>query len=367
MHNSPLGNSSSAKPRCTALILWTALGLGLAACGGSSKTAKEPIAPEPTETKPDENAWRNQSLALSVKGFMFKGGTKPEPAGWVGSGAWIGPNIAVTNAHVALRGLQITGTDDHGKEFEFTDVLAINQDADLAIIRAKDASEAAPLALIDTPAEIKDLRGTDIRVVGNTGGLGLSFYKGRITNVVGKKEEALLLHDANTAGGSSGGPLIEQESGKLVGVNHSSMPALNAKGAAPSWIVSDLITKANSSQGLPFAKAFAPADLPVNWLTERAVCMKPGEAFKGVVNAVGTNDLVVHIKPAQSAPMAFILMQGGSSQPMAQALVNSETVGAWTLAAKGGYVYALVNPKTASKPVCSSVRFGRIDWAQRLN
>lgn len=367
MRNSDIGISPGAERRRSALILWTTLGLALAACGGSSKPATEPIAPLPTEVKPDENAWRDQSLAISVEGYMFQGGTEPAAASWVGSGAWIGPNLAVTNAHVALRGLHITAKDDRGQEFEFSEVVAIDQNADLAIIRASNTKDRPALTIIDTPNEIKDLRGTDIRVVGNTGGLGLSFYKGRITNVVGSKEEALLLHDANTAGGSSGGPLIDQNSGKLVGINHSSMPALNAKGAAPAWIVGDLLAKANKSQGLPFEKAFAPADLPINWLTERAICMKPGEAFKGIVNAVGTNDLVVHIKPAQVAPMAFLLLQGGSNTPMAQAMLSGETIGAWTLAAKGSYVYALVNPKDASGPICSSVRFGRIDWAQRLN
>lgn len=367
MHEVLRAKMPVAAKRCRrAPFLWVALGLGLSACGGSQTKKIETTGPV-EDVKPAEDAWREQSLALSVVGFMYKGGTKPEAAAWSGSGAWIGPNLAVTNAHVALRSVKITAKDDLGREVEFNEILAIDEEADLAILRATGESDRPALAMIDMPEDPKALRGTDIRVIGNTGGLGLSFYKGRITNVVGKAAGAVLLHDANTAGGSSGGPLIAQDSGKLVGINHSSLPSLNAKAAAPSWIVDKLLTKAKASKGLPLKKAFDPANLPVDWYVERAVCMKPGEAFKGVFAAVATNDLVVHIKPAQKAPMAFVLARGGGAKAMAQAVVSSETVAAWTLKGGGQYVYALVNPKSATKPVCTSVRFGRIDWAQRLN
>lgn len=338
--------------------------LGAAACGGSSKDVEKPEPP--TDTKPDKDAWRDQSLSLSVLGYQYTGALKPQPAKWAGSAAWIGSNVAVTNAHVALRGVGITGTDDRGNKYEFTEILAIDQQADLAIIRAPSVSDRPSLALLDKPSEPKDLRGKTVRVIGNTGDLGLSFYDGRITNVVGEEGGAVLLHDANTAGGSSGGPLIENETGKLVGVNHSSLPSLNAKAAAPSWIVKALMDQASTNTALPLTKAFAPTDLPVNWYVERAVCMKPGEVFKGVFAAVATNDLVVDITPAQAdAPMGFILARG--KQALAQQVIKGKALGAWTLKGGGQYVYALLNPKQAKSPVCATVRFGRIDWAKRLN
>lgn len=345
-----------------ALLVLAASG-GLLACGGSSVATEKPT--EPVEAKPDPDAWRDQSLSLSVQGYQFKGALKPVPAAWSGSGAWIAPNLAVTNAHVALRGLKITAKDDRGKTFEFTEILGIDEQADLAIIRAKDVSDRPSLEMVQRPADPKDLRGTNVRVIGNTGGLGLSFYKGRITNVVGKEGGAVLLHDANTAGGSSGGPLLENENGKLVGINHSSLPSLNAKAAAPSWIVQKLLTETATNKALPLVEAFAPKDMPVNWYVERAVCMKPGEVFKGVFAAVATNDLVADITPAQKGtPMAFILARG--NQNIAKSIFTGKAVGAWTLPGGGQYVYALLNPKSARAPACATVRFGRIQWGQRL-
>jgi len=336
--------------------LASALLLTLSACPGPSKT-------KGTETPkgPDPDAWKKQSLSLSVEGYMFGGGTQPTAASWAGSGAWIGPNLAVTNAHVALRGLKITGKDDNGKTYEFTDILAVNEEADLAII--KGGPSDSHLDLLAKPTDPKSLRGTNVRVIGNTGGLGLSFYDGRITNVVGEDSNPVLLHDANTAGGSSGGPLITKE-GQLVGVNHSSLPSLNAKAAAPSWIVKQTWEAAGTRQPVPLKTAFDPGNLPVNWYVERAICLKPGEVFKGVFAAVATNDLVADVTPAQTSPMGFVLMNG--NEALAEAVITAKAQGAWTLRGGGQYVFGVVNPKDAAGPACATVKFGRINWAERF-
>lgn len=343
-----------AAARTASALVAGAVYLSLAACGGK---------PAPTKPTPSPDAWRKQSLSLSVKGFMFGGSLQPAGATWSGSAAWIGPNIAVTNAHVALRGLQITGTDDFGKQYEFTEILAVDEEADLAIIKAAPGSESY-LGLVDRPADPKSLRGTNVRVIGNTGGLGLSFYDGRITNVVGDEGGTVLLHDANTAGGSSGGPLINP-AGDLIGVNHSSLPSLNAKAAAPSWIVRKLADQAATNKARPLKDAFNPAQLPVDWYVERAVCMNPGEVFKGVFAAVATNDLVADVTPAQTgAPMGFVLMNG--NDVLAEAVISGKAQGAWTLRGGGQYVFGVVNPKGAVASACATIKFGRINWAQRF-
>ncbi len=294
---------------------------------------------------------------------MFEGALKPAVASWVGSGAWIGPDIAVTNAHVALRGLKITGKDDLGKTYEFNQILAVDEEADLAIIKAAPGS-ASYLHLLDKPADPRSLRGTNVRVIGNTGGLGLSFYDGRITNVVGEEPgNTVLLHDANTAGGSSGGPLINQ-AGELVGINHSSLPSLNAKAAAPAWVVKKLAELAVTHKAAALQDAFNPSDMPVSWYVERAVCMKPGEVFKGVFATVATNDLVAEITPAQTAPIGFVLTDG--NEVKAEAMITGKAQGAWTLLAKGQYIFAVVNPKDAPAAACATVKFGRINWAERF-
>ncbi len=341
------------------LALASALYLALTGCGGPAKP-KAPTGP----AAPDPDAWRKQSLSLSVEGFMFGGGTTPSAASWSGSGAWIGPNLAVTNAHVALRGLKITAKDDLGKTYEFTEIIAVNEEADLAIIKVGSPTNESFLKLLTKPTDPRSLRGTNVRVIGNTGGLGLSFYDGRITNVVGDADNLVILHDANTAGGSSGGPLISKD-GELVGVNHSSLPSLNAKAAAPSWMVKKTWDDAGTRPALALKDAFNPADLPVNWYVERAVCLKPGEVFKGVFAAVATNDLVAEVTPAQNSPMGFVLMSG--NEALAEAVITGKAQGAWTLKGGGQYVFGVVNPKDAPGPACATVKFGRINWSARFN
>ncbi len=327
----------------------------LAACGHDKPKTVTPAAPA-------ADAWRKESLSLSVQGYMFNGTTKPGEAAWAGSGSWIGPNMVVTNAHVALRGLKITGKDDLGKMYEFDQILAIDETADLAILKASAGSDTY-LKLAERPADPRSLRGSSVRVIGNTGDLGLSFYDGRITNVVGEEGSTILLHDANTAGGSSGGPLINT-AGDLVGVNHSSLPSLNAKAAAPSWIVKKALDQAKNNKGLSLKEAFTPSDLPVSWYVERAVCLKPGEVFKGAFASVATNDLVVDINPAQATPIGFVLVNGETT--MAESMITGKAQGAWTLHGGGQYVFAVVNPKDSPGPNCATVRFGRINWADRV-
>ena len=350
-------DSRRADRRVAGFAVAGALFMTLSACGPGDKKVVAPKGPDP-------DAWRKQSLSLEVEGFMFGGGTTPAAAAWAGSGAWIAPNVVVTNAHVALRGLKITGKDDLGKKYEFTKILAVNEEADLALITTDTATASDSfLPLLDKPADPKSLRGTNVRVIGNTGDLGLSFYDGRITNVVGEDNNPVLLHDANTAGGSSGGPLITKE-GKLVGVNHSSLPSLNAKAAAPSWIVKTVVDGSNGHTPLALKDAFNSANLPVNWYVERAVCLKPGEVFKGVFAAVATNDLVADITPAQTSPMGFVLMNGNES--LAEAVITGKAQGAWTLHGGGQYVFGVVNPKDAAGPACATVKFGRINWSERF-
>jgi hypothetical protein len=88
------------------LALASVLYVTLTGCSGPAKPKVV------TPTAPDPDSWRKQSLSISVEGYMFGGGTQPSAATWSGSGAWIGPNLAVTNAHVALRGLKITAKDE---------------------------------------------------------------------------------------------------------------------------------------------------------------------------------------------------------------------------------------------------------------
>ncbi len=331
------------------------VGLGAPACSSTSQVVDEPS---------DKAAWRKDTVALSIKGYEFNGGGA-RMITWVGSGSWVARDKIVTNAHVALRAVEITGTDDFGRTYTFDRILAVDQANDLAIVGTARPTDIAIPKLTARPQDPKTLRGRGIMAIGNTGGLGLSLYEGRVVNVLTEAKGELLLHDAATSSGSSGGPLYSAANGNLMGVHHSYNPALRFSMATPAWIVQQRLEEANKRKGVPFTMAFDPKNMPVDYFVERATCLKPGEVFKGAFNTDGTRDLVAEVAPAVAGQKGLYEIHGGG-QLMSQGAFNQKTLGLFSLKFNGTVVYLIGNPKDATQPLCLSARFGRIAWEKRI-
>jgi hypothetical protein len=310
--------------------------------------------------------WRSQSLSLSIKGYEFLGPLEPAHVQWVGLATWISPDLALTNAHVALRALEIVGTDDFGNEFVFDRIVAIDQGADLAIIQAASPTASSAPHLLDRPGDPRSLRGRTVRVVGTTGGLGLSLYEGRITNIKEIDQATVMLHHPPTAGRASGGLLFDAETYQLVGIAHASIPAINARAAAPSWVAQALAEKAASREGVALVEAFLLADVPVEWYVERASCLEPGQMIRGDFASMATNDVVAYVEPSPSHGSLVVALARPGEEPMALQAITGRAQGAWTLPGGGQYMFAVANPEQASSVVCATVRFGRLDWDLRL-
>lgn len=347
------------------VVLLTTLMMASLAMGCDKKKDKPP-----TETSTAE-AWRKQSLALSVKGFSLVGG-QAKPAEWCGSGVFVAKGIVVTNAHVAARALEIQGRDDNNRPHVFDKILAIDMANDLALIKADYVQDDVDVAkLMPKPADIKTLRQTNLLAIGNTGCLGLSVYEGRVTNVVEEGALSRVLHDAQIAGGSSGGPIFKKESQEIVGINHATSSRINASLAIPSWTVNSMLSARGKATGLPLKGAFAiTGNTGLMNEVKRDICLPPGKAIN--VPAAYSNgiDFAVAVVPKDpNMPLIYGMgaLQGQAVQYFDKGLVNGQILRVFTTPVAAQYVLTLGAPATAPGPTCVSFIIGQIDWGKQIN
>ena len=308
--------------------------------------------------------WRKQTLSLQAQGFHFTG-TNIQGVAWSGSGVWLDEKTILTNAHVAGKSLKLKGKDDYGTEYNFTHITSYDANLDIAVLRAESPAEVDPLPLVSRPGDPKEMRGTKVLAIGNTGGQGLSRYTGEITNVVGDPSQENLVHSADISSGSSGGPLYSEESGELLGINKSINLALRQSFATPAWLVQGVIEKGKGS-GVALTEAFDPKNLPITLDVKREFCLEPGQKLVAPVNIVGVADLVALLNfTTEGTPLFFGLIRG--DQLMSKGVLTANLVAAWSLPGSGVYAVILVNPPTATAKACGVVGVGRMAWEKRIH
>ena len=307
--------------------------------------------------------WRKQTLQLKAVGYKFAA-TKTQPAAWSGSGVWIDQNTMVTNAHVATRALQLKGKDDYGNTFDFTQIVALDPRLDIAVVRSSRPNEDVYSTLRERPEDPRSLRGEDVRAIGNTGGMGLSFYTGKVTNVIGGKGSENLVHSADISSGSSGGPLFDGDN-NVLGINKAISHALRMSFATPAWLVLNILRNAKGNWGIEMKKAFAPQNMPIALAVKRQFCLKPGQKVVAPMQVVGTADLVVVVKRQPSAqPLFFGLVRG--RKLMAKGNLTKDIFAAWDLPGSGVYGAILVNPPKSPETICGAIGVGRVAWEKRI-
>ncbi|MGX9133352.1 S1C family serine protease [Rummeliibacillus sp. JY-2-4R] len=125
----------------------------------------------------------------------------------------------ITNAHVAKDASYVFVTNEHGQEFE-GQVIGISKKTDVALIRVPDLAGKDPLVLDTAPAKVD----TPVIAIGSPNNKGGTSTEGKITSVgadftdeydyTGLYEMTARLHS-----GSSGGPLINAQTGNVIGIN----------------------------------------------------------------------------------------------------------------------------------------------------
>lgn len=337
---------TSARRSATLPMLLAAVALLATACGGGVD-------------------WRKQTVSLSAAGYQFQG-TGIKPVGWSGSGVFIDENTVLTNAHVAGKALKMVGQDDYGTKYQFRQILAYDGDLDIAVIRIAGRADVDELPLAQRPSDPKELRGTKVLAIGNTGGQGLSRYTGEVTNVVGNRARENLVHSADISSGSSGGPLYDGDAAELLGINKSINLHLRQSFATPAWLVQKVLDKGRRASGTDLAEAFKPSNFPMALDVKRSFCLEPGQKIVAPVQVVGTADLVAAVKfETEETPLFFGLVRGNSL--MSKGVISKDLLAAWTLPGSGVYAVVLVNPPAAKAKACGAVGVGRMAWEKRIH
>ena len=127
-----------------------------------------------------------------------------------GSGFFIGTNLIATNYHVVKNASRITvKLVAQKKRFLIEDVVAIDEERDLAILKVEGLS-ARPLTLGLSKPNIGD----EIYVVGNPEGLEGTFSQGIVS---ARRHDSLFQITAPISHGSSGGPVLNKR-GEVIGM-----------------------------------------------------------------------------------------------------------------------------------------------------
>lgn len=125
----------------------------------------------------------------------------------------------VTNAHVVEGYSTVKLTNNTGKEF-IGNVIGISDTVDVALIRVEEIMGKEPLA-IDL---MKSVEGTNVIAIGSPKNISNTTSKGKVTATGRDFNEKftytdLYEMDAPIAPGSSGGPLIDALTEKVIGIN----------------------------------------------------------------------------------------------------------------------------------------------------
>ncbi len=213
------------------------------------KSVAKEVKPTKTESKPKESTPTkevSQIIAESLpKVFTITNDSSQ------GSGFLINnKGDILTNAHVVEGSTVATILGNDGKEYQGT-VIGYSNEVDIALIRVNELAERSPFSLETTNAS---KLGDEVIALGSPRGLENTATLGNISGVDRTFVIEPHLYDgiyqisAPLAPGSSGGPLLNKETEKVVAINSAKMNGEDSIGfSIPLYKVKDTINQWSSS------------------------------------------------------------------------------------------------------------------------
>jgi len=311
--------------------------------------------------------WTESTLSLQVDGIAMNG-NEVGGSQWVGTGFWIDRNLLATNAHVATRAHQLVGVDDDGVRYHFSQVVALDRTGDVAILRADRPGDKPGVQFITRPADPKALRGREIMMVGNSGGLGLGFFDGRVTNVLGDAGLEQILHNATVVGGSSGSAIYDKDERRVMGIHHSGVAALNTRVATASWHIQKVVAEARERKGVNLRALFQLQNIGdfANIWGQREFCVGAGESFKIAFNVPLATDILVFILPQDKQAVLHTGLVRGGQDVLWRAAFQGQVFLPFSLGGSGPHEMVVVGPEGAVGKVCGVIGAGEIAWERGI-
>lgn len=125
--------------------------------------------------------------------------------------------VVVTNEHVIDGAAYVVAySDQYGKSYKITDLIAVDQQMDIAVLKVDGEVDAEPLSIDGTK---KLLRGQPVIAIGSPKGVLNTVTMGNISNIVFYSEKVpdAIQFTAAISPGSSGGALFDEQ-GAVIGV-----------------------------------------------------------------------------------------------------------------------------------------------------
>ena len=177
------------------------------------------------------------------------------------SGFFISPQRIITNAHVVDGAYSAEIFTDQAY-YDRVTILNADKDMDLAILRV-DAQDEIPLQ-INSDAELKP--GQRVIAIGHPLGLHKTLSDGLIGAVRTVDEVQFVQITAPISGGSSGGPLLDEE-GRVIGVVFSFMPeGQNLNFAVGLETLNEFLVLEESPRQLKVAGSYVLWRVVVKWI-----------------------------------------------------------------------------------------------------
>lgn len=154
----------------------------------------------------------------------------------------------VTNAHVVAGYIDVLVKDQNGQEMNGK-VIGISNQYDVALIEIKDLAGTTPLALEMNVSDI----GTEVIALGSPQGLentaSIGYLTGLDRSFVSEFQyENVYQIDAQVSPGSSGGPLLDGKTGKVIGINSALLISDDSIAfSIPMYTMADLLTSWSTS------------------------------------------------------------------------------------------------------------------------
>ena len=210
-----------------------------------------------------------------------------------GSGFFVtADGVAVTNYHVIEGTASAQITTINGEKYEVSDVIAFDEQLDVAIIRVSKKSVSGN-AVMSFPAlkmadSDKIKAGQNVYAIGSPVGLQNTISNGIISNTNQTVDESTFIQiTAPISHGSSGGALVD-EYGEVLGITSAGIEdAQNIGFAIPINIIKQFDL---SAKGMPYGD-FAKEDSSfILELSKESVTIKAGQTVEVLVYAEGKND-----------------------------------------------------------------------------
>lgn len=210
-----------------------------------------------------------------------------------GSGFFVtSDGVAVTNYHVieGTASAQITTTS--GEKYAVSDVIAFDEELDVAIIRVSKKSVSgntvANFPALKMADSDKIKAGQNIYAIGSPVGLQNTISNGIISNVNQKvDDETFIQITAPISHGSSGGALVD-EYGEVLGITSAGIEdAQNIGFAIPINIIKQFDLNA---EGMPYGDFAKEDNSFILELSQESVTIKAGQTVEVLIFAEGKND-----------------------------------------------------------------------------